>query len=160
MTVVNSLIVLSLLCISWKDKWIYREVLFFLLSISVTKCHKFSIDRVSCFWGNTCTNGEYLALELLLKLIFHAVLMCSKIFYQSNSLLTILDFTPPDVNSLQTTCISSHTLHAWGKVQIGNNQMRSLHCKLRNMILFSSFFVFTCAKNGDGKICLVRDFWR
>lgn len=49
--------------------------------------------------------------------------------------------TPSSVNSLQTTCILTHIL-AWGKVHAGSNQMRSPHCRLWNMILFSSFNLF------------------
>ena len=36
---------------------ILRSLVFF-LSKPMTKCHKCSIKQISCFWGNTCTNGE------------------------------------------------------------------------------------------------------
>ena len=59
---------------------------------------------------------------------FHAIFMCLEIFYQSNLPFTNLDFTQSGINSLETTCILSHIL-AWGKVQIGSNQVRNPHCR-------------------------------
>ena len=82
---------------------------------------------------------------------FHAIFMCLEIFYQSNLPFTSLDFTQSGINSLETTCILSHIL-AWGKVQIGSNQVRSPHCRaLKYDTFLFVLFIFTCAKDGDGK---------
>lgn len=46
------------------------RILVLFLSKSITKCHNCFIKQISCFWETTCTNDEYLALQLLLKSIF------------------------------------------------------------------------------------------
>ena len=68
---------------------------------------------------------------------------------QSNLLLTIVDFTSSDTSPLQTTCIWSHILHSWSKVLIGNNQIRSPHCRLWNLTLLFSFNLFLLVRRTE-----------
>ena len=65
-----------------------------------------------------------------------------EIFYQSNSLLSALDFTPLGVNFLvKKTSILLHILHARSKVHLGKNRMRSPHSRFWNTLKYFSLFL-------------------
>lgn len=91
---------------------------------------------------------------LFVNFLVNNMLRC---FYQSNSVLATLDFTPSHVKSLKTTSFLSCILHALGKVNLHSNLIRSPYCYARMKYQKYDTFLFAhpISNHPSEKITLV-----